>query len=376
MRREIGLFAGVALLVVAGGLVGTLRTAPVPDAEAPPVTPSAVGAVLHLDRGVNILSDDPMWQRPEGARLTAEHFRLIAEAGFDHVRINLHPFRDGALSAEGQIRERWFQSVDWAVDRALSNGLSVVLDMHEYEAMGSDPVGNQDRFLAFWRTMAARYRSAPASVAFELLNEPRDALTGPAWNELSAQAVRVVRAVDPTRTLIVGPAKSNSIKALEALRLPTGDTHLVVTVHYYLPFRFTHQGASWAGLADVSGITWTGTPAQRRAIESDFDRAQAWADQNGQRLYLGEFGAYERGDLASRTAWTSFVAREAESRGWGWAYWQFDGNFVVFDVDAGHWVAAIRDALLPIAPTAAAPADGSPPPTLATHPRHVAQSRP
>jgi endoglucanase len=41
------------------------------------------------------------------------------------------------------------------------------------------------------------------------------------------------------------------------------------------------------------------------------------------------------------------VAREAEKRGWSWAYWQFDGDFIVYDVAHGHWIQPIRDALIP-----------------------------
>ena len=356
-NRRVRMLRGTAGIALAGCLLAVLMACGHAPAEvvvgtsAPSASSGSGSAALHLERGVNILSDDPIWRSRERARLTTDHVRLIAEAGFDHVRINLHPFRDGADSADPAVREAWFHVVTWAMDRALGNGLSVVLDMHEYEAMGRDPVGNHDRFLAFWQSMADRFSAAPPSVAFELLNEPNGELDAPAWNALLAETVAIVRDIDPARTLIVGPARSNSIKALDALRLPPGEPDLVVTVHYYLPFRFTHQGAAWAGLADLSGVTWSGTPSQRRAIETDLDEAVAWAAQNDRPLYLGEFGAYEGGDLASRTAWTSFVARQAQCRGWGWAYWQFDSDFVVYDVDRGRWVEAIRRALIPTAPS-------------------------
>lgn len=37
------------------------------------------------------------------------------------------------------------------------------------------------------------------------------------------------------------------------LRLPDNDENLIVTVHCYEPFNFTHQGATWAG-ADVKSL--------------------------------------------------------------------------------------------------------------------------
>ena len=47
---------------------------------------------------------------------------------------------------------------------------------------------------------------------------------------------------------------------------------------------------------------------------------------------MGGFGAYDKGDMASRVRWTSFVAKSAEKLGWSWAHWQFDGDFIVYDM--------------------------------------------
>jgi hypothetical protein len=47
----------------------------------------------RLGRGVNIIGYDPLWDSREQARMQDKHFRLISEAGFDHVRINMHPFK-------------------------------------------------------------------------------------------------------------------------------------------------------------------------------------------------------------------------------------------------------------------------------------------
>ena len=64
-------------------------------------------------------------------------------------------------------------------------------------------------------------------------------------------------------------------------------------------------------------------------------------------LTLGEFGAYDKAEMPSRVRYVGFVAREAEKRGWSWAYWQFDNDFILYDVPAKHWIEPIRDALIP-----------------------------
>jgi len=41
------------------------------------------------------------------------------------------------------------------------------------------------------------------------------------------------------------------------------------------------------------------------------------------------------------------VAQQAESLGWSWSYWQFDSDFVVYDMAKDGWVEPIQDALIP-----------------------------
>jgi endoglucanase len=51
--------------------------------------------------------------------------------------------------------------------------------------------------------------------------------------------------------------------------------------------------------------------------------------------------------MDSRVRYTSFVTRHAEKLGWSWSYWQFDKDFVVYDMANDKWVEPIRDALVP-----------------------------
>ena len=51
--------------------------------------------------------------------------------------------------------------------------------------------------------------------------------------------------------------------------------------------------------------------------------------------------------MDSRVRWTSFVARSVEKLGWSWGYWQFDGDFIVYDMKSQKWVEPIRGALIP-----------------------------
>jgi endoglucanase len=195
--------------------------------------------------------------------------------------------------------------------------------------------------------MATHFQNAPDTLFFEVLNEPSQKLTPELWNEYFAEALAIIRKTNPTRTVIVGPGHWNAISHLEQLQLPESDRNLIVTVHFYEPFAFTHQGAGWTDRKDKLGFDWTGSAAEVEALNKAFDKADAWAKANKRPLFLGEFGAYDRGPIESRARWTAAVARAGEARGWSWAYWQFDSDFILYDVKQDKWVEPILKALIP-----------------------------
>ena len=300
--------------------------------------------VKAMTRGINVLGYDPLWKDPAQARFQMRHFKTIKDGGFDTVRLNLHAFSH--MDADNQLDPAWLKTLDTVVQTALAQKLTVILDEHNFGECGTDPATCKPKLVAFWRQIGARYKDAPDRVVFELLNEPNKGLTDDLWNSWVAELLPVVRATNPTRNVIVGPAFWNNISHLEQLKLPEGDRHLIVTVHYYLPMEFTHQGASWNPDTPKLGVTW-GTPAERARMKADFDGVQAWSKAHDRPILLGEFGAYDKGDIISRVAYTAAAAREAEARGWAWAYWQFDSDFIAYDIKKDAWVEPIRKALVP-----------------------------
>ena len=301
----------------------------------------------RLGRGVNLLGWDPVWRSRERGQIKDAHFKMIREAGFQHVRINLHPLRDGKPDASGRLRDEFFAIMDWAVDQALANQLLVILDFHDDLAISPDPEGKRHEFLAAWRAIAEHCRSRPDTVLFEILNEPAPKFTYESWHEYWQAALGAIRKSNPDRTVIIGPAMWNGVGELEHLKLPPDDRNILATVHYYNPFPFTHQGTPWTSQKDKVGVTWAGTDSEVQAVEQDLAKVSDWSKRNNRPVYIGEFGSYEKADMDSRARWTAFVARQFEKHGWSWGYWQFDDNFAAFDMPTQKWVEPIRDALVP-----------------------------
>ena len=329
-------------LAVTAALSAALAALAALPAAAREITPQ--DQVKTMTRGINVLGYDPLWKDPAQARFQMRHFKTIKDGGFDAVRLNLHAFSH--MDADNQLDPAWLKTLDTVVQAALAQKLTVILDEHNFGDCGDDPAACKPKLVAFWKQIGARYKDAPDQVVFELLNEPNKGLTDELWNSWIAELLPVVRADNPTRNVVVGPAFWNNIDHLKQLNLPEGDRHLIVTVHYYLPMEFTHQGASWNPDTPKLGVTW-GAPAERQRMKTDFDGVQAWAKAHDRPILLGEFGAYDKGDMTSRVAYTAAAAREAEARGWAWAYWQFDSDFIAYDIKKDAWVEPIHGALVP-----------------------------
>jgi endoglucanase len=301
---------------------------------------------IKLGRGVNILGyDKAFWQDHEKGRFKESYFKMIKDAGFSTVRINLNPFTQ--MDSQNKINPGWLETLDWVVTKGLDANLMIILDLHEYTTMADNPEAKKEMFLSFWKQIAPRYKDKSANVVFELLNEPNQKLTVEMWNTFLAEAIKVIRESNPDRTLIIGPGNWNGIESLNTLKLPDNDRNIIVTVHFYHPMRFTHQGAAWASdYKNLSGIKWTGTPDEKKEIESKLKVAADWSLKNDRPIFLGEFGAYDKGDMDSRARYTAFVARTAEKLGFSWAYWQFDSDFIVYNVSTESWVEPILKALM------------------------------
>jgi endoglucanase len=299
----------------------------------------------RLGRGIsfgNALDADPS---APGFRLEERYFDEVRDAGFSTVRLPVRWSAHASQVLPYQISAAFFGQVDWAVRQALRRDLNVVVNVHHYHELNDSPREQRARFLALWTQIAARYADWPDSLCFELLNEPRGGMTPEAWNELLPIALATVREHDPGRTVIVGPAQMNDISALAHLALPA-DERLVVTIHYYAPLRFTHQGAPWIAGADRwLGTSWS-DDAGGQAIRDDLSAAAAWAGRRGWPMFIGEFGTYQRADMPSRCAWTRRVRMEAEALGLSWCYWDFGTDFGAFDPRRNTWRLPLKEALL------------------------------
>ncbi len=354
--------ASAVLLMSAATAKPVKHAKPVPAPVAAPaaalaaVPAEAMPAFVGMDafqqtavmgRGVNVLSEDPGWSDPAKARFKPEYFKKIHDAGFSTARIVLNAF--GHMDQYYVLESAWLDRLDMMVKAALDAGLTVILDEHDFVDCPKDVVSCTSKLNAFWAQVAPRYKDAPNKVVFELMNEPNGAFTPELWNAQIKQTLPIIRATNPVRNVIIGPGSWNSGAMLDKLELPVPDRHIIVTFHYYAPMEFTHQGSPWVTQYKLTGREW-GSDADRAQVDKDFDAVKAWSNEWNRPILLGEFGAYETAPMDGRIRYTNYIARAAEARGFAWAYWGFDKDFIVYDIAKDDWVKPILDALIPPKP--------------------------
>jgi aryl-phospho-beta-D-glucosidase BglC (GH1 family) len=309
--------------------------------------PSAAALNARLGKGVNLGNAlDAPKEGDWGVTLKSDYFRRIADSGFNTVRIPVrfsgHALADSPYTIDSVFMNR----VAWAVDQALLNKLNVVLDMHHYDSLMAHPKQELPRFLSLWKQICARFRDSPPEVLFELLNEPQDQMDAATWNRTLAQAIDTIRVLQPGRTLVVGTTPWGGTNGLGTLQLPA-DSNLIVTVHYYEPHDFTHQGADFEPGADQwKDITWRATPAQRAAMDQDLDYVRSWATEHARPIFMGEFGTYHKADSVSRALWTEYLTRKLDTLKVSWALWNFSSDFGIMNDTTEAWKKYLMGALM------------------------------
>jgi endoglucanase len=328
---------------------------PVSNDAPPGASASATATATAIGRGVNFGN---MLEAPtEGAwglTVTDDFIDKAAAAGFTSVRLPVRWSNHASVEAPFTIDAAFLARVDAIVDKLLAKGMVVVLNMHHYRQLDGDPLDAGElpvtgaavdvRFVMLWEQLAAHYQGRGARLVLELYNEPHGRLNGEPWNVLAARALRVVRKTNPQRVVMIGPTSWNSASDLRLLKMPN-DANLIATIHNYNPFTFTHQGAEWVSPILPVGVTCCSAP-QIADLAAPLDVAKAWSAAASYPVFVGEFGAYSKGDDASRIAFNRAMRQAMETRGMTWAYWEFAAGFGVYDPVKLSFRQGLLDSLL------------------------------
>jgi endoglucanase len=322
----------------------------------------------RLARGINVAGW--FWYAPstdDGIRnrLRDTDLQLIDDVGLTFVRI---PIDLGFLLDESRddlLNPDHLALLDEGIDRIFAHDLAVVIDLHSTSiedsnnANYSGALENEEfvtLFIRFWQSFAAHLSERDPEMLFiEPMNEPVFENDTSQWPPIQERLLTAIREAAPEHTLIATGALWSNMSTLLELE-PLDDPNIVYNFHFYEPFLFTHQGATWSWevVVPLRDIPYPSSPeAVAPVIETiddpeiqpyvsdygearwDIDnidemisRAAAWGEENGVRLICTEFGAFrEYAPPADRAQWTHDVRSTLEKYDIGWAMWEYDSSF-------------------------------------------------
>lgn len=310
-----------------------------------------IGNTLEVPRAVRLDDKD---------EVGPADFKRIRAAGFDTVRLPVRWDERSQSKPPYAVDAGWLRQVQGTVDAALAAGLKVILNSHHFDPIHKDPLGTQPWHTAVWEQIAPHFKDYPTDrLWFELENEPHDKFTDANLRQVLDPALAAVRKTNPTRPVIIGGQNYSGIGSLETLKLPD-DPNVYPTFHYYDPFDFTHQGASWVApnIPPVGRVY--GTQADAKLLQTDVARIKAYAARTGLIPFMGESGAFEGPiPLAQRVAYTKAVRDAFVPAGIPVCQWAYKNTFPFFDKASGKWLPGMRGAL--------GLADDAPPPPPAAN---------
>ncbi len=231
--------------------------------------PEASADALPRWRGFNVQykfhrDESNIWIQPGPGGVVERDFRMIAELGFNFVRVPLD-YRIWTLDGDREkFDEGALEEIDRIVALGRKHGLHVCLNFHrapgwtvhhpkEPTSLWTD--AETRRICALhWAAFARRHRGIPGrELSFNLVNEPGD--TDPdTYFEVMRQLVEAIRAEDPQRLIIVDGSNYGSAPDARFRKL-----RVAMAARGYQPYGVSHYKAEWMeGMDHAPAPAWPG----------------------------------------------------------------------------------------------------------------------
>jgi len=326
--------------------------------------PFSLSSQVPFHQGVNLTN----WFQTGSARqiqftkFTKKDFQNIKSLGCDVIRlpINLHAMTSG--EPYYTLDPIFITFLDQAVDWSEELDIHLILDNHTFDPSAATDPAIGPILVKVWTQMAAHYKDRTDHVYYEVLNEPHG-ISDVLWGSIQQSVIDAIRSQDTKHYIIVGGVNYNSYNNLNTLPFYT-DTKLIYTFHFYDPFIFTHQGASWVepSMVPLSGVpfpynsstmpavpntlkgTWVEdlmksypTDGTVTKVKQLLDVAVNFSNQRDVPVYCGEFGVHiPNSPNTDRIAWYAAVRSYLNEKAIPWTIWDYTGGFGLFTKDSNE----------------------------------------
>lgn len=272
------------------------------------------------------LGSETSWSMPKTSQVMIE---MLADYGIKTIRIPVswsNHFIDGNYTIDPAWMARVKEIVNWAIEA----DMYVVLNTHHDQFGNPKKMGkgkgyypnkvNYDESMNYivnvWTQIATAFNNSyDEHLLFETLNEPRLAGTSYEWwnnvasseyreassilnsyNQAALDAIRATGGNNEKRFVIVPGLRAgvDSVLASE-FTLPADKEkgRLLVSVHMYTPYKFAMEAPGTKTFSDV----------QKSNLEADFKNLNTKFVKNGVGVFVGEYGATNKGNDDQRIIW-------------------------------------------------------------------------
>lgn len=315
----------------------------------------------RLSRGANVTRWFQTWASTPDSHyrsyMSDDEIAMIQRLGLRHVRLCFSPqYLYDPSQPDTPIPDH-LAMLEEAIGRFNAHDLAVVLDPHNTDQKRiQDDAQWAGGFPVFWGALAAKLQHiSPEMLYFEVVNEPVFDRREAEWFTLQEKIVAAIRKSAPRHTIIATGPNWGGIGGLLKLK-PFADSDIVYSFHFYDPFTFTHQGATWSGRVPplLKGIPYPSSPEavaeplarmpdpearnwvvdygkqhwDRARLKQRLAEALAWGSEHNVPLYCGEFGVYPlNAPPESRRNWFRDFASVLKESRVGYAVWGWDDGF-------------------------------------------------
>lgn len=295
---------------------------------------------------------------------TEDDFRWMSDWGFDFVRLPMaYPRWLDYSRSQGDIKpddmykinESAFEYIDGIMDMAGKYGLHVSLNFHRAPGYCVNAGFNEpfnlwkdqealDAFCFHWGLWAKRYKDLPPSrISFDLVNEPsmredmndqhspHSPVPGDIYRKVAEAAVKVIRQANPNHLIIADGNNVGNDVVPEIV-----DLDIAQSCRGYNPAYVSHYKAPWvfANVDNLPEPVWPGEMGNEHWDRTRLEKYYApWIElaRKGTGVHCGECGCWIRTPHKVFLAWFGDVLDILTQNGFGYALWNFRGQFGILD---------------------------------------------
>jgi len=245
---------------------------------------------------------------------TDQDITRFANAGFTVIRV---PFLWERVqpSLNGPFESNEVTYLDNVIISGIKNNVKIVIDPHNYGYYRGSLIGSTDvpveAFSDFWKRLAERYKSYP-NVIFGLMNEPNKQ-SAVEWSSQAQAAIDAIRSTGASQLILIPGTRwtgahswvsSGNAEAMKNIQDP--QNNYAFDMHQY--FDSDSSGTKSSCVSEDIGV-------------KRLQAATSWLNANGQKAFLGEFGASIDPVCLQALDNTLKFLKQNQSVWIGWTYW-------------------------------------------------------